>query len=127
MPGSLHFQRLLLKLLETLSVEEAFSHFRAASLLLQKAPCKEAVPYLEKLLSTVELSGSVEGSFKEIIEENSADPCDNLQRTRQLKENYLLKALVACDSENLLANERLERYAKAPAWLYAAYCGTGRA
>ena len=118
--------KVLLKLLGALSAEEAFSHFRAVSLLLQKAPCKEAVPFLEKLLSAPELSGSVEKSFKEIIEENSADPCDNLQRTRQLKELYLLKALAACDPANPLAKQRLELYAETPAWLYASWCGAGK-
>ncbi len=112
----------VLGVLKTLSADDAFSHFRALSLLLQKAPCQEAVPWLEKLLETEKLSGTVEGSFREIIEENSQDPCDNLQRTNQLKELYLLKALAACDPENPIARKRLELYSSVPSWLYAAYC-----
>ncbi len=110
-------------LLGTLTADHAFSHFRALSLLLQASPDADAVPHLERLLNTPELSQGVEGSFKKIVEENSADPCDNVKRTRQLKEIYLLKALAACDGENPLAKERLGAYAAAPAWLYASWCG----
>ena len=117
--------RAVLKLLKELEPAAAFSHFRAVCLLLQSAPCKEAVSDLERLLSAPELTGSVECSFKEIIEKNSQDPCDNFQRTCQLKELYLLKALALCDPESALARERLEKYASSPSWLYAACC-TGK-
>jgi hypothetical protein len=89
----------------------------------KKAPCKEAVPLLEGLLTTAELTGKVECSFAEIIKENSENPCDNIQRTSQLKEIYLLKALAACDPENELALSRLKQYSESPQYLYASFCG----
>ena len=111
----------LLKLLEMLTPELAFSHFRAVASVLRKQPCSEAVPRLEELLNTPELTGNVECSFKEIIDKNSPNPCDNIQRTFQLKELYLLKALQACDPENQLALDRLKRYSQSPQYLYAAF------
>ena len=113
----------LLRLLGELTPEHEFSHFRAVSILLQSVPDPEAIPMLEKLLKTPLLADGVENSFKKIVEQNSPDPCDNVKRTCQLKELYLLKALAACDPENPLAKERLAAYAAAPAWLYASWCG----
>ena len=113
----------LLALLKQLTPEMAFSHFRAASLLLQKSPAPEAVPLLEELLKAPLLTNRVETTFKQIIEENTENPNENLQRTCQLKEIYLLKALAACDGENLLAAERLKNYRNSPTYLYASFCG----
>lgn len=113
----------VLRLLEKLESSDAFSHFRALSLILSSSPQKEAVPFLEKLLDLPELKECVELSFKEIVDRNTPDPCENFQRTCQLKEFYLLKALAACDPENALAAERQKRYAETPLWLYASFAG----
>ena len=114
----------ILKLLEELTTAHAFSHFRAVSLLLQAAPCEEAVPALEKLLKEPELSGAVEVSFRQIIEKNTENPNENQQRTCQLKELYLLRALSSCCNDHPLVQQRLANYMKAPSWLYASFCGT---
>ena len=114
----------ILKLLEELTTAHAFSHFRAVSLLLQAAPCEEAVPALEKLLKEPELSGAVEVSFRQIIEKNTENPNENQQRTCQLKELYLLRALRSCCNDHPLVQQRLAHYMKAPSWLYASFCGT---
>ena len=113
----------VLRLLEELTPAHAFSHFRALASVLRASPCKEAVPQLEKLLTTPELTGKVECSFAQIIRENSTNPCDNIQRTSQLKELYLLKALEACDPENELALSRIKAYRESPQYLYASFCG----
>jgi hypothetical protein len=113
----------VLRLLSELTPDHAFSHFRAIAAVLRKQPCKEAVPFLEALLTTAELNGKVECSFAEIIKENTPNPCENIQRTNQLKEVYLLKALAACDPENELALSRLKRYSESPQYLYASFCG----
>ena len=113
----------LLALLKQLAPEMAFSHFRAVSLLLQKSPAPEAASLLEALLKAPLLTNRVETTFKQIIEENTANPNENLQRTCQLKEIYLLKALAACDPENLLAAERMKSCRNSPTYLYAAFCG----
>ena len=112
----------VLELLEQLTPSHAFSHFRAVSLLLQAAPCEEAVPSLEKLLNAPELSGSVEVTFRQIIERNTENPNENQQRTCQLKELYLLHALAACRKDHPLAQQRLREYMNSPSWLYASYC-----
>jgi hypothetical protein len=111
-----------IRLLGELTPADSFSHFRAITALLRKSPHKEAVPLLEKMLRQPELTGRVETTFKQIIEENSSDPCDNIQRTFQLKELYLLKALSACDPGNALAAERMGRYTQSPQYLYASFC-----
>ena len=111
----------VLALLGSLAPGMAFSHFRAIASILRKSPCPEAVPLLENLLSTPELTDNVECSFTQIISKNSPDPCDNIQRTFQLKELYLLKALQSCDPENELALSRLKRYSASPQFLYASF------
>ena len=111
-----------IRLLGELTPADSFSHFRAITALLRKSPHKEAVPLLEKMLRQPELTGRVETTFKQIIEENSSDPCDNIQRTFQLKELYLLKTLSACDPGNALAAERMGRYTQSPQYLYASFC-----
>ena len=112
----------ILRLLSELTPAHAFSHFRALSNLLQSSPTPEAVSKLEELLNDSELTNSVETTFKQIVEENTPDPCDNLKRTRQLKEIYLLKALAACSPEHPLAQRRLSAYSSSPSWLYASWC-----
>ena len=111
----------VLALLGSLTPDLAFSHFRAIASILRKSPCSEAVPLLENLLSTPELTDNVECSFAQIISKNSTNPCDNIQRTFQLKELYLLKALQSCDPENELALSRLKRYSESPQFLYASF------
>ncbi len=111
----------ILKLLSELKPELAFSHFRALTSVLRKKPCPEAVPLLEALLRRSELSGNIECSFEEIISRNSSNACDNIQRTYQLKELYLLKALQACDPENELALARLKLYSQSPQYLYSSF------
>ncbi len=112
----------VLGLLEELTPDHAFSHFRAVSLLLQAAPCEEAVPALERLLNAPELSGTVEVTFRQIVERNTENPCENQQRTSQLKELYLLHALASCRKDHPLAQKRLGEYMNSPSWLYASYC-----
>ena len=90
-------------------------------MVLRRSPCAEAVPRLAELLETPELTGTVELSFRQIIDACSPDPCDNLQRNCQLKELYLLKALQACDPDHPLARARLKAYADSPVWLYASF------
>ncbi len=111
----------VLRLLAELTPEAAFSHFRALCMVLRRSPCAEAVPRLAELLETPELTGTVELSFRQIIDACSPDPCDNLQRNCQLKELYLLKALQACAPDHPLVRTRLKACADSPVWLYASF------
>ena len=111
----------LLKLLARLNAEMEFSHFRAVCQFLIKNPCPEAVPFLTGLLQDPQIAGSVESSFEQIIERSTPDPNENMQRTCQLKELYLLKALQSCDPECGFAAGRLAECEDGPVWLYAGF------
>ncbi|MBR2373518.1 MAG: FAD-dependent oxidoreductase [Lentisphaeria bacterium] len=113
----------VLKLLGKLKPDMAFSHFRAMGVFLCKNPDPDAVPFLKDLLKAPGISGSVESSLVQIIERTTPDPNENMQRTCQLKELYLLKALQSCDPACESAAVRLAECEEGPVWLYASFAG----
>lgn len=100
----------ILRKINTLWPDEAFSHFRAVCMALMKHPDADAVPRLEELLQTPGMSGYAIKDFKDARRANRVNEDDPTYRNCQLKEFYLAKALHACDPENTLANSILSAY-----------------
>ncbi len=102
----------VLKKLQSLYPDDAFSHFRAVCQALTVHPDPAAVPYLSAFLETPGMSGYAIQTLTDTVRANRRDDNDTTVRNSQLKEFYLARALNACDPGNGLAGKILTSYRK---------------
>ena len=98
----------LLRKLQELDAASPFSHLRAVCLYLQRWPSKEAIPQLERILTSPGFAG------------HAASP-DDEAALMQLRELYVAGALKACSPDSELATASLTAYRNSPCLLHAVY------
>ncbi|MFA5204673.1 MAG: FAD-dependent oxidoreductase [Lentisphaeria bacterium] len=117
----------LLRKLETLPPDAAFSHVRAVCTALERLPCREAVPLLERWLQHPGAAGHARADCQAAVAGLPKETNDTGRRNAELKELFLARALVACDPGNVRGRAILAayaagvhgpyaRFALAPAW-----------
>ena len=108
--GSRQAIPVLLRKLETLRPDAEFSHFRALAAALERLPCREAAPRLERLLAAPGVAGHALADVKAAVAEFPPETNDTTKRNRELKELFLARALAACDPDNARARGILAAY-----------------
>jgi ribulose 1,5-bisphosphate synthetase/thiazole synthase len=100
----------LLRKLETLQADAAFSHVRAVCVALERLPCREAAPLLERLLEQPGVAGHAKADCRTALAGLPAETNDTSRRNQELKELFLARALTACDPDNARARGILAAY-----------------
>lgn len=109
----------VLRLLEQLTPDAAFSHYRACAMFFAAVPMAAAAGIFERLLGLPGMRGHAVRDFKKIVGGKLPKPTDTLERNRQLKEYYLAYGLLRCDGRSARAREVLQSYAQGMQGLYA--------
>lgn len=100
----------VLRKLEALRPDHAFSHFRALTLALERLPAPEAAPHMTALLEQV--GGHAVSDLATAVAAPALDRCDTSERNRELKELLLARGLLACGDPQGRAHQVLAAYSE---------------
>ncbi len=100
----------MLRKLNTLGFDAAFSHYRGLTLGFENLSTPEAAPMFERMLAHV--AGNARGDMASIVNESPDGGAETAERNRQLTELLLARGLFACGDPNGKARSVLEAYSK---------------
>ena len=105
-----------------LGSDDAYSHFRAVSLALEKIGDKSAAPVLASLLDKVGISGHAVARGAIPVIEGYTNKAADRERTLCLREITLARGLYLLGDVGGKGRRVLESYASDPRKVYANYC-----
>lgn len=111
----------VLSLMDLLTPEDAFSHFRACARFFIQHPTPDAAPGLRRLLAMPGMRGHAQRDLVDLAGRKATGTVEDGERNRQLKELYLSHALFCCAPEDVEAKAILGEYARGVQGLYARF------
>jgi len=102
----------IIEKVNSLTVSNEFSHFRAVSLALEALGDKRAAKPLAALLQKEGVSGHAQVNITVALEKVVLNTTDNTRRNEQLKELYTARALYRCGDSNGVGEKILRQYAQ---------------
>ena len=100
----------LIRLMDRLTAESEFSHYRAVSLALESIGSPRAAPALAQMLARPGIRGHVQRTPEDARRQSGASPKDESARANSLRELGLARALFRCGDRDQLGRQILTEY-----------------